>query len=244
MATIFKELRSKHEVLVVDAGGVDAKSDKIMERENSGILLRLMDVMDYTFINLTPADILLTQNNTLKRTVFLSSNYQDKDSDLLVSKDFDYTDAKGRKIRFFGLYDGDDPRFLDAHKWLDVVLCPPERINVLLYYADRKPDESTRKLLGKFDAVIANLRLPEDVPNIFTPLAKGKQVAVLSVQDKKQMAGRDVPVDEHVLGDKDMFEMCWREQSALAKRQEELERTQYLHMTPEEFVKTYQKENQ
>ena len=48
--------------------------------------------------------------------------------------------------------------------------------------------------LKKFDAVIANVNLPEDVP-AFVPLAKGKQVAVLSVQDKKRVSGRDILFD-------------------------------------------------
>ena len=69
-------------------------------------------------------------------------------------------------------------------------------------------------------------------------------MAVLSVQDKKRVSGRDILVDEHVIGDPEMLDLAWREQSALSKRVDELERTQYLRMSPEEFIKSYQKESQ
>lgn len=246
MATIFKDLRSKDETLVVDAGGVSARSDRFMEQEISGILLRFMDSMGYAIINLTPADIALTGNNTLQQTVLLSSNYQSKNLDLTlpVRKSFDYTDAKGQKIRFTGVYEGNDSRFTSALDWLNTVICDPEQINVLLYYADRKPDIATLNLLKKFDAVIANLELPKDSLNAFAPLAKGKQMTVLSVQGKNQIVGRDILLDERVMDDREIAEIIWQERSALAKRQNDLNRAQYLQMTPEEFIKSYQKENQ
>lgn len=227
---------------MVDVGGVDARSDKFMERERSGILLRLMDFMGYTLINLTPADLSLLQNATLQRMTVLSSNYQGAEPALSVHKEFDHTDAQGRKIRFFGVYDGDDSRFLSAPAWLNAVVCPPDKINVLLYYADRKPDAETQSLLRKFDAVIANLRLPEGVPH-FVPSAKGRRMAVLKVRDKGRIAGREIELNQQISGDPEMVERCWRELSDLSKREEEWKRTRYLRMTPEEFIKTYQKEN-
>lgn len=240
---MFKELGGKSELLVVDAGGVDAGSSKVMDQERSGVLLRAMDVMNYALLNLTAGDIALTEKNDLKNMVLLSSNFAGDNASLAVLKEFEYTDKSGRKFRFSGVYDGSDARFSDARAWLDTAVCPADRINVLLYYADRRPDAATLEQLKKFDAVIANLALPEDV-RAFVPQAKGKQVAVLNVQGKQKTSGRDILVDEHIAGDPEMLELCWREQSELAKRQKDLERTHYLRMSPEEFIKSYQKEAQ
>ncbi|AMD92599.1 hypothetical protein AXF15_05370 [Desulfomicrobium orale DSM 12838] len=227
----------------MDAGGVNSGSPKIVEQERSGVLLKLMDAMGYSLLNLTAGDIALMGKGFLKETAILSANFQGQNASFRVLREFDHTDAQGRKFRFFGAYDGPDPRFSSAREWLAAATLPADRTCVLLYYADRQPDAETKGFLKKFDAVIANVNLPEDVP-AFVPLAKGKQVAVLSVQDKKRVSGRDILVDEHVIGDPEMLDLAWREQSALSKRVDELERTQYLRMSPEEFIKSYQKESQ
>lgn len=214
-----------------------------MEQEQSGVLLKLMDAMGYSLLNLTAGDIALMGKVPLQKTAVLSANFQGQNASFEVLKEFDYTDAQGRKFRFFGVYDGPDPRFSNVREWLAAATLPADRTCILLYYADRQPDAETQGLLKKFDAVIANINLPEDVP-AFVPLAKGKQMAVLSVQDKKRVSGRDILVDEHVIGDPEMLELAWREQSALSKRVDELERTKYLRMSPEEFINSYQKEAQ
>lgn len=206
------------------------------------MLLRLMDAMGYSLLNLTAGDITLMGKAPLQKAAILSANFQGQNASFGVLREFDHTDAQGRKFRFFGVYDGPDPRFSNAREWLAAATLPADRACVLLYYADRQPDAETQGLLKKFDAVIANISLPEDV-SAFVPLAKGKQVAVLSVQDKKRISGRDILVDEHVIGDPEMLDLVWREQSALSKRVDELERTQYLRMSPEEFIKSYQKES-
>lgn len=244
MATILKDLRDKNETFVVDAGGVTARSATTMERETSGILVRLMDSMGYALINLTPGDIALMRNNTLQQTALLSSNYQDKDSNLLVHKNFDYTDAKGRQVRFFGVYDGSDSRFSSAPEWLDAIVCPSDRINVLLYYADRKPDATTQALLQKFDAVIANLKLPDPDVRSFVPLAQGKQMIALTLNGKDDVIGRNILVGDHVPDDAEVLSAFHRDKKVLVQNREVLERTQYLHMTPEEFMKSYQGELQ
>lgn len=202
-----------------------------------------MDAMGYSLLNLTAGDIALMDKGLLQKAAILSANFQGGNVSFEVLKEFDHTDAQGRKFRFFGIYDGPDPRFSNAREWLATATPPADRTCVLLYYADRQPDAETQGLLKKFDAVIANINLPEDVP-AFVPLAKGKQVAVLSVQDKKRISGRDIFVDEHVIGDPEMLDLIWREQSALSKRVDELERKKYLRMSPEEFIKSYQKESQ
>lgn len=207
------------------------------------MLLKLMDAMGYSLLNLTAGDIALMGKVPLQKTAVLSANFQGQNASFEVLKEFDYTDAQGRKFRFFGVYDGPDPRFSNVREWLAAATLPADRTCILLYYADRQPDAETQGLLKKFDAVIANINLPEDVP-AFVPLAKGKQMAVLSVQDKKRVSGRDILVDEHVIGDPEMLELAWREQSALSKRVDELERTKYLRMSPEEFINSYQKEAQ
>lgn len=206
------------------------------------MLLKLMDAMGYSLLNLTAGDIALMGKVPLQKTAVLSANFQGQNASFEVLKEFDYTDAQGRKFRFFGVYDAPDPRFSNVREWLAAATLPADRTCILLYYADRQPDAETQGLLKKFDAVIANIKLPEDVP-AFVPLAKGKQVAVLSVQEKR-ISGRDILVDEHVIGDPEMLDLVWREQSALSKRVDESERMKYLRMSPEEFINSYQKEAQ
>ena len=40
----------------MDAGGVNSGSPKIVEQERSGVLLKLMDAMGYSLLNLTAKD--------------------------------------------------------------------------------------------------------------------------------------------------------------------------------------------
>ena len=100
----------------MDAGGVNSGSPKIVEQERSGVLLKLMDAMGYSLLNLTAGDIALMGKGFLKETAILSANFQGQNASFRVLREFDHTDAQGRKFRFFGAYDGPDPRFNASFK--------------------------------------------------------------------------------------------------------------------------------
>ena len=87
-----------------------------MEQEQSGVLLKLMDAMGYSLLNLTAGDITLMGKASLQKAAILSANFQGQNASFGVLREFDHTDAQGRKFRFFGVYDGPDPRFSNARE--------------------------------------------------------------------------------------------------------------------------------
>lgn len=245
------------QAILLDAGGLAESKIKETSLDTLDVHLEILDTMGYDAVNVIPHDLSVMNASTYmpQHVAFVSANLKSRPQKVRSWINL----AKGeRRIAVIGAYFPPHPDYREPVTAIAEALNEiPASTSAIIVLAYGEPDEIRTKVrdLPRLSLVIVaggRNQVPLDdtaLPRIVTTVGKGLNLTGTWFRDN---AGYLQPVeafsrelDQSVIGDthtEELIRTRSREKIKTRRERDSQPNQQYLHMTPQEFIKEYSKE--